>query len=442
MKKIIYIFLLFSFVCLGQNAKYIPLGMLGNLNIGTLTFGTNNAKAFNIRTNNVQRISFHSNGVNRLSSIPSILSTGSGKFWYDSTLVNGLGFAFFKPAHSGTVGATFGISLTDSVIKTSWLLENDKTAGVSQPWFGEWFGTSTNHHIHFLVNNLRAVSIVSVTGQGGLLINPSASSYTTDARLRINTNNLKYSLTCVDLSDNIVFAVDSGTAGNVRIRNQCAIGSTVVGTATLGVTGTGSVSTTSTVNALICQTTFSAGGQTTLTTNALLGGSTGTATLDVLGTGSVSTTFTTTGAFNAQGGVWGTTSNNSATAGNDGEFSTAIVANGSAITLVTATPANVTSISLTAGDWDVSGNVNINETTSTVTNRIAGITVTSATIPTDGSEVSDGKQTTALSSKHTMMMPVSRLSLSGTTTVYLVTNCTFSAGTEKAYGAITARRIR
>ncbi len=148
------------------------------------------------------------------------------------------------------------------------------------------------------------------------------------------------------------------------------------------------------------------------------------------------TTFGTTNA------IVGTATNNSATAGHIGEYVSSLIAVGSAVSLTTATPANVTSISLTAGDWDVEGNINFTETTATVTARSGGVTSTTATIPTDGSEVYNGSQTVVITSINSITSSRKRFSLSGTTTVYLVTSATFSAGTVAAFGSITARRVR
>ena len=50
----------------------------------------------------------------------------------------------------------------------------------------------------------------------------------------------------------------------------------------------------------------------------------------------------------------GTTTNNNAAAGDVGQMITATVAAGAAVSISTGAAANVTSISLTAGDWDVS----------------------------------------------------------------------------------------
>lgn len=141
-------------------------------------------------------------------------------------------------------------------------------------------------------------------------------------------------------------------------------------------------------------------------------------------------------------GIVGTTTNNNANAGSVGETVTSVVASGSAVSLTTNTGANVTSISLTAGDWDVDGNVNFSAASATVTGTSGGVTSTSATVPTDGTEVYSGVQVTLLSETDSVTLPTKRFSLSGTTTVYLVGKCTFSAGTVSAFGSIVARRRR
>lgn len=138
----------------------------------------------------------------------------------------------------------------------------------------------------------------------------------------------------------------------------------------------------------------------------------------------------------------GTATNDSAAAGNIGEIVSSLVATGSAVSLTTATPANVTSISLTAGDWDVEGNVNFNATGATITAGSAGINTTSATVPTDGSEAFAGILSTTANTVDTITLPRKRISISATTTVYLVGSRTFSAGTVAAFGGITARRVR
>lgn len=140
--------------------------------------------------------------------------------------------------------------------------------------------------------------------------------------------------------------------------------------------------------------------------------------------------------------IKGVSTNSSATAGDLGEHVSSLIAVGSAVSLTTATAANITSISLTAGDWDVTGIVNFSETTSTVTARIAGLSSTTATLPTDGSEGYCGVQSTVTSEINSIGLTRKRFSLASTTTIFLVGQATFSAGTCAGFGNITARRIR
>lgn len=142
------------------------------------------------------------------------------------------------------------------------------------------------------------------------------------------------------------------------------------------------------------------------------------------------------------GGIVGTITNDNATALNVGEYVSSLVATGSAVSLTTNATANVTSISLTAGDWDVDGIVNLNASAATVTAMSGGVTSTSATIPSDGSEGYSGVLLTIASAVDSITLPRKRISIASTTTVYLVGRSTFSAGTVAAFGSITARRVR
>lgn len=142
------------------------------------------------------------------------------------------------------------------------------------------------------------------------------------------------------------------------------------------------------------------------------------------------------------GALAGTTTNDNTSAGNVGEYTSSLIAVGSAVSFTTATAMNITTISVTAGDWDIEGNVNFNETSSTVSARSAGVTSTSATIPTDGSQGYCGVQSTVTSEINTITLPRKRVSVSGTTTIYLVGSATFAAGTCTGFGTITARRVR
>lgn len=143
-------------------------------------------------------------------------------------------------------------------------------------------------------------------------------------------------------------------------------------------------------------------------------------------------------------GIVGTTTNNNATAGSVGEFVSSTIASGSSVSLTDATYANITSISLTAGDWDVSGIVAITTGATTTTSYINyGVSTTSAAT---GSLGQMGSLTTPATIAATVdfvtPVPITRLSLASTTTIYLVTRVGFAVSTAAAYGVIRARRVR
>jgi hypothetical protein len=139
-------------------------------------------------------------------------------------------------------------------------------------------------------------------------------------------------------------------------------------------------------------------------------------------------------------GVIGTTTNNNAATGVVGEFVMSQVLQSSAIAVTASgVSQNLTSISLTAGDWDVSGNVAFTGTGSTLTEIIGAISTISATLP-DLSEqdyiaVGAGSLTGGVAS------PSIRISVATTTTVYLVIQAVFGS-TLQACGIISARRRR
>jgi hypothetical protein len=140
--------------------------------------------------------------------------------------------------------------------------------------------------------------------------------------------------------------------------------------------------------------------------------------------------------------IAGTIATTMADAGYVGEIIGSQVVSGSASAMATNTTLNVTSISLSAGDWEVMGHVNINSTSATVTATSAGITTTTATIPTNGTEVYSGLQTTTTTTVDSLTVTPVRIAVSTTTTVYLVARSTFSAGSRSAFGVLKARRVR
>lgn len=149
--------------------------------------------------------------------------------------------------------------------------------------------------------------------------------------------------------------------------------------------------------------------------------------------------------FSSTSGIIGTTTNDAAAAGSVGELISSVIASGSAVSLTNNTPANVTSISLTAGDWDVQGNISFTPGSSTIVNYTTGwSSSTSATLPDRSLYTgrSFGSGLVIYPYVEAMSVPFIRLSLSGTTTVYLSCQCGFTTSTLTACGGIFARRRR
>jgi len=136
-------------------------------------------------------------------------------------------------------------------------------------------------------------------------------------------------------------------------------------------------------------------------------------------------------------GIKGTTAADNAQAGSVGEFVTASASG------VTANSAfNLTSISLTAGDWDVSGAIQFIGTSVTSASFMAsGVSTTSATLGAFGQNNVLQFTMTSPSANH-LPTPVWRLSIASTTTVFLVGGTTFTGGSMTANGIIRARRVR
>lgn len=132
-----------------------------------------------------------------------------------------------------------------------------------------------------------------------------------------------------------------------------------------------------------------------------------------------------------------TTTNDSADAGKLGEVIESVVPLGSAVSLVTVTPKTVTSIALTAGNWEITGLMSITGSNN-VTAYVHSISLVNNTL---GSENGFFNFPSAGSSQ-SMALITTPLKLATPTTVYLVAQSTFASGTSSAYGRITATRIR
>jgi hypothetical protein len=141
-----------------------------------------------------------------------------------------------------------------------------------------------------------------------------------------------------------------------------------------------------------------------------------------------------------QPNIVGTTTNDNAAAGSVGEFISSVILVAAGVSLVNSTSKNITSITLTAGDWDVWGNgcvvfTGVNATTVFWQNTV------SASLPDFSKTTTMGVAATG-TNINAAPIPAFRYSLAGNQTIFLSADCVFSSGTAKASGALYARRIR
>ncbi len=143
--------------------------------------------------------------------------------------------------------------------------------------------------------------------------------------------------------------------------------------------------------------------------------------------------------------ITGTATNDNATAGDIGEVIESIVASTAVGSWTGGAAQNITSISLTAGDWDVEGLLTwVNGATPVAASQFyAHITSVSAGIGSadNGYRTAD-IETLGASSQIAQPLSIRRFSLAATTTVYLVGMAGSVSATLTAGGRLTARRAR
>ena len=184
--------------------------------------------------------------------------------------------------------------------------------------------------------------------------------------------------------------------------------------------------------------------------NVGLAGSTGTGSF----VGSAAPTFTgvpilaapsaTSLTFSSTSGLIGTTTNNNAAAGSVGQYIESLVEAGAAVAVTSVVAKTITSISLTAGDWEVYGMVGSLGAATTATSQVIGGTslVNDTLSPSQLDYCIDYPETTSPNLFVQIAIPTRRFSIASTTTVFLIGRTVFLTSTCTMFGKICARRVR
>ena len=142
-------------------------------------------------------------------------------------------------------------------------------------------------------------------------------------------------------------------------------------------------------------------------------------------------------------GIKGTTTNDNAPAGSDGEYSSVVVAQGAALPSNSSAATTICTLALSAGDFDVSGVVGSTVGGGPITTQVGWLNTSASqpAVPGDGGIASsDGVAST---SGFTMGIPTKRFSSAAPFTVYLVGVIVYTGGSgNSVFGAIRARRVR
>ncbi|MDT0176858.1 hypothetical protein Q9R34_12515 [Enterobacter sp. BRE11] len=145
---------------------------------------------------------------------------------------------------------------------------------------------------------------------------------------------------------------------------------------------------------------------------------------------------TTAGGNQIFGSRKGVTDGSSATAGEIGE---ALQNTTLTTSMVSSTAVNLSTISLTPGEWDVFGVVSIRPNSATLAQIIAGLSTSSAASPVFPNRTVVSSSATLVQEFNT---PIVRYNVTTSTTIYLVASAGFSSGTVTGDGYLKARRVR
>lgn len=142
------------------------------------------------------------------------------------------------------------------------------------------------------------------------------------------------------------------------------------------------------------------------------------------------------------GQIPGVSTNTAASTGNIGEILTSTVASGSAVNLSNNTPVNLTSLSLTAGNWDAECTAEFGGSLGITTALAVGATNTTGALIDGVSGFAQATFGATITPSNGVVIPTGRfhVSLASTSTVYCVVRALFSTGAPTVYGQLRVIR--
>lgn len=384
-----------------------------------------NTMSASANAHEVMRFSSATSAVNYLSAIASATATALNLTAAGTDTNIGINI---NPKGSGTVtlGLLDGTAIGSNTPSTAAFTTLSASSTVSGAGFSTYLasppaiGGSSAAAGHF--TTLSASSTVSGTGFSTYLASPPAIGGSAAAAGSFTTLSASGAVT-LSSTINKITLTQPATAATLTIVNN----KTFMVDNTLELAGTDST-----------KMTFPSTSDTVVTLTASQTLTNKTLTAPVLGAASA-TSLT----LSSTTGIVGTTTNNDAATGSVGEYVTSVILGGSAVSLSSGAASNITTISLTAGDWDVGSAVAYNSSSGSpsytyMMSSWNTVSATSAGQPDVGIAV----PANGMGTDPVVIGPTIRLSISGTNTVYLVGQAAWSSGTVSGYGRIWARRRR